>query len=169
MTHGRHPRRARPINANAFGAALRKATRLTPQERAETMAAARQCEKRLREGVASEEHHTVLYTVLLLALGIEDAGIVRGLRGHFDAALAAMASIRARACPGNVWRPTALHYYELDAIREAVDLHEYQLRQVSAGELHAITKKLMARTLSTGGAVERRSLAELGIHPGATA
>lgn len=163
MTHGRHPRRARPINANAFGAALRKATRLTPQELAETMAAARQCEKRLREGVASEEHHTVLYTVLLLALGIEDAGIVRGLRGHFDAALAAMASIRARACPGNVWRPTALHYYELDAIRTALDLHEYQLSQVSAGELHAIARKLIARTQSSGGQLVRTSHEAMGL------
>lgn len=163
MTHGRKPRRARPVNANPFGAALRGATRLTPGELAETMAATRQCEKHLREGVASEEHHTVLYTVIVLAQGIEATGIVRGLRAHFDAALEAMQSIRARACKGGVWRATALHYHELDAIRTAVDLHEFQLQQISAGELHAVTRKLMARTLSTGGAVERRSLQELGL------
>lgn len=163
MTHGRKPRQPRRINANAFGTALRLATCLTPPEIDTTMAPARQSEKRLREGVASEDHHTVLYTTIQLSLAIENTGVVRGLRGHFEAALQAMATIRDRACITGAWRPTALHYHELDAIREAVDLHAFQLRNISAGELHAATRKLIAQTLSSSGAVEHRTLEEMGL------
>lgn len=107
MTHGRHPRRARPINANPFGAALRKAARLTSAEIADTMAPNRLCQTRLREGAASEDHH------------------------------------------------------ELEAVRLALDWHEFQLRHVSAGELHAVAKKLIARTQSSGGSFVRRALEEI--------
>lgn len=166
MTHGRKPRRPRPVNANTIGAALRLATRLTPAELKHTMSATRQCERHLREGVATEEHHTILYTVLQLALGVEATGIVRGLRSQLSTATAAMDSIRDRATSSGTWRATEPHEREMDAIAEAIDLHEYQLTQISVGELHAVAQKLQARTLSTGGAVERRSLAELGIVEG---
>ena len=100
MTHGRTPRRPRLINANPFGAALRKAARLTRAEIADTMAPFRLCEQRLREGAASEDQHAVLYTAVQIGLGIEQTGIVRGLREVFEDAERALASIRARATKG---------------------------------------------------------------------
>lgn len=161
MTHGRTPRRARPINANPFGAALRKAARLTRAEIADTMAPNRLCQKRLREGTASEDQHVVLYTAVQIALGIEQIGIVRGLRAIFEDAEQALASIRERATKGGAWRATALHHDELEAVRLAIDWHEFQLRHVSAGELHAVAKKLIARTQSSGGSFARRALEEI--------
>jgi hypothetical protein len=161
MTHGRKPRRPRPINANPFGAALRKAARLTASEIAETMAPFRLCEQRLREGAASEDQHAVLYTAVLVALGIEQTGIVRGLRAIFEAAEQALASIRERATKGGAWRATALYADELAAVREALDLHQFQLSHVSAGELHAVARKLIARTQSSGGNFTRRALEEI--------
>jgi len=169
MTHGRHPRRPRPVRAMAFYAARNNATRLTDAERAETLATAQQCLDHLRTGTATEDHHTVLHTHLQIAHGIEASGIVRGLHAALLAADDAMASIRARALASGKWRAPTLYASELAALREALHWHDYQLQQLSAGELHAITKKLMARTLSTGGAVERRSLAELGLCAGADA
>ena len=50
-----------------------------------------------------------------------------------------------------------------EVIREALRLHEFQLQQASAGELHAIATKLIARTASTGGEVQRRTHQSLGL------
>lgn len=163
MTHGRKPRKPRATRHDILGIAVLRATRLSAAEIAGTIAPARECEARLREGAATDDQHVVLYTMLLVARGIEDSGIVRGLREHIDSALQAMAAIRARATASGAWRPTALYYYELDAIREALRLHEYQLGQVSAGELQAIAQKLIARTTSTGGQVQRRTHKSLGL------
>ena len=163
MTHGRKPRKPRAARHDIFGIAVLRATRLSAAEIAETIATARECETRLREGVATEDQHTALYTSLWIAHGIEDTGIVRGLREHIDSALQAMAAIRARATASGAWLPTELHFSEIKDIREALHLHEYQLGQVSAGELHAVTQKLIARTTSTGGQVQRRTHQSLGL------
>lgn len=163
MTHGRTPRRPRPVRAMPFYAARNNATRLTTAERAEAMATAQQCLDRLRTGTATEDHHTVLHTHLQIAQGIEASGIVRGLRAALLDADNAMASIRARALASGKWHAPTLYASELIAIREALHWHDYQLQQLSAGELHAITKKLIAQTQSSGGAFERRSLADMGL------
>lgn len=162
MTHGRPPRKPRQVKS-AMLVALVRATRLTPTEVAETMHAPRLCAARIREGVATEDQHTVLYTVLRIAQGIEETGIVRGLHEHIASALQAMDAIRARALATGAWRPTGLYHYELDAIATAVDLHEFQLQQLSAGELHAVAKKLIARTQSSGGTLVRTSAQNLGL------
>lgn len=163
MTHGRKPRQQRAINANAFSTALHRVTLLTPAEREDTIAPARACLARLREGVATQDQHTVLATALLVAAEIESSGIVRGLREHIEGAQSAMEAIRARALASGAWHPTTLHFHELDALREAVDLHAFQLQHVSAGELHRIAKKLIARTRSTGGLVVRADMSSLGL------
>ena len=163
MTHGRKPRKPRAADLFTFGIAINKAARLTPSEVATTIEPARTCATLLSQGLATEDQHTVLHTAFHVALGIEDSGIVRGLQEHIASAMAAMDSIRARALASGAWRPTALHYYELDAIRTALDLHEYQLRQVSAGELHAISRKLIARTQSSGGQLVRTTHEAMGL------
>lgn len=161
MTHGRKPRKPRVINVNAFGTALFRASLLTDAEVQQTIEPALTCLTRLREGVATEAEHTILHTCMTVAMAIEHSGIVRGLAEHLNAALQALASIRARALASGAWRPTALYFHELDALREAVTFHEFQLRKLSAGELHSITKKLIAQTTSAGGQVVRMSNTEL--------
>lgn len=163
MTHGRPPRKPRPTVRSPFTTALFRAARLSQAEIASTIGPARECFTRLREGVATEDQHTVLYTILRIAQGIEESGIVRGLHEHIASALQAMDAIRARALASGAWRPTALHYYELDAIHAMLDLHEYQLRQLSAGELTAIARKLIARTQSSGGTLVRTSAQNIGL------
>ena len=163
MTHGRKPRNPRAARYGILGIALLRAARLSAAEIADTIAPARECEARLREGVASEDQHTVLNTILLVAQGIENSGIVRGLREHIDNALQAMATIRTRACASGSWQPTAPYLDEMGAIREALNLHEHQLSFVSAGELQGIAQKLIARTLSSGGVVQRQTHQSLGL------
>lgn len=167
MTHGRKPRRPRPVRAMPFYAARNNATRLTTAERAETMGTALRCLDALRTATATEDHHTVLHTQLAIAQGIEASGIVRGLQAVLVEADAAMVRIRARALATGKWRPPTLYASELTTLREALHLHDYQLQQLSAGELHTITKKLIAQTQSSGGAFEHRSLADMGLGAGA--
>lgn len=169
MTHGRKPRKPRVINANAFGTALSRSTCLLPHEVAETIAPAQECADHMRRGVATEDHHTVLYSALLIAAAIERSRIVQGLQLHIDAALNALDEIRDRALASGVWRPTTLYHHELAAITEAVRLHKYQLTKVSAGELHAIAARLIARTASNGGVVQKRSAQSLGLESGMVA
>lgn len=162
MTRGRKPRRPRTLR-NPIEHAMLGATCLTSAERIDTLAPTRDCLDRLRRGVATEDQHTVLYTVLKIAEGIEGSRIVRGLGGAIQSALQAMDAIRARATAHGPWHPTALYATELAAIREAVHFHDFQLQHVSAGELHAIATKLIARTASSGGVVQHRAAGSLGL------
>lgn len=163
MTHGRKPRKPRTIKINAFNTALFRAARLTDAEVRSTIAPAQACLTRLREGVATEDQHTVLATCMQVAMEIERSGIVRGLREHIASAQAALETIRTRALASGAWRPTALHFHELDALRDAVEFHEFQLRALSAGELNTIAARLLARTRSSGGQVVRTDMTSLGL------
>lgn len=163
MSHGRKPRKPRAINANTLGAVLARAALLSEAEVRETIAPARLAFDRLRTGTATEDQHTVLATSIAIMAEIERGGIVRGLHEHIATAQAALAAIRARALAGGTWRVTALYFRELDSLREALYLHEFQLRQLSAGELTAAAKKLIARTRSSGGVVVRTSAQQLGL------
>lgn len=156
----RRPRRTRMDN---LVAAMLRATRLTRTEVAQAMAPLRAAECRLREGVATADQWAVVNTAMLIAEEIERQGVVRGLHEHFAAAVQALASIEARAMPGETWMATSLWFHELDAVREGLRLHQYQLEQLSFGELHAATSKVLARHQSAGGAVEASSLESLGL------
>lgn len=160
MTHGRKPRKPRTIR-DPFRTAIMRATRHTATELASVMSPVRQCLKLVREGVATQLQFEVLQSTMLVAEAIEHSGIVRGLADHIASALQACAAIEARALTSGAWQQTALHFYELDALATAVDLHEFQLQQLSAGELQRIVQQTIARTASSGGAVVRVSETDL--------
>lgn len=164
MTHGRKPHKSRwAARPNTMLMAQLRATCLTPAEVAETMLQARHCFTRLREGVATEEQHVVLLSILRIAQGIEDTGIVKGLREHLASALQAMDAIYTRATATGTWCATPVQWHELDAITTAVDLHEFQLGHVSAGELHRITQRLINQTRSSGGTCMRVPAEAVGL------
>ena len=147
----RIPPRRQPVPVNTMFKAQVRASRLTEAEIRETMDAVRHCATRVREGVATELQVQALRTTMLIALEIERLGYVRGMQGHIEAALIAINAILTRGIEFGTWRPVTLHYYELDAITSAVDLHDHQLRQLSAGELHTATKRVIAHMQSQGG------------------
>ncbi|CAN7199561.1 hypothetical protein LJR118_000577 [Acidovorax sp. LjRoot118] len=152
MTHGRKPRRPRDVRP-PFRTAMLRASRLTEEERGSIMNPVRACLKALREGVATELQHDVLHTTMQISLAIERAGVVRGLGNHFNEAVDALDAIATRCRRGSTWLATALHFYELDAMATAVDLHDYQLQQLSFGELRAVINRVLATTRSSGGKV----------------
>lgn len=128
-------------------------SKLTPAEVAETMGPLRTAFAHIREGVATHNEYVVLHSIMLIAQEIEHMGIVRGLQEHIAAALQACASYQARSGHADNWKPSAVHFHELDALREMVDLHEFQLQQLTAREVHQAAHRLIARTRSAGGEV----------------
>ena len=128
-------------------------SKLTAAEIAETMAPLRTAFAHIREGVATHNEYVVLHSIMLIAQEIEHMGIVRGLQEHITAALQACASYQLRSGHADNWKPSAFHFHELDALREMVDLHEFQLKQLTASEVHKAARRLIARTQSEGGEV----------------
>lgn len=158
------PRRRPAVGMTPLRKAQVRASRLTETEIREIMDAVNHCAARLREGVATEVQAHVLRTTLQIALEICRAGHVRGMDGHIEAALVSLSSIMSRAQESGVWHPTPLHWYELDAISSAIDLHDHQLRQLSAEELRRVTQRVIAQSRSQGGGVlQHVSPADIGM------
>lgn len=128
-------------------------SKLTPAEIAENMGPLRTAFAHIREGVATHTEYLVLHSILSVAQEIERMGIVRGLQEHITAALQACESYQARSGCADSWQPSELLFQELDALSEMVDLHEFQLKHLTASEVHEAARRLIARTQSAGGAV----------------
>lgn len=153
MTHGRKPRKPRRKVKDNLAIAWINASRLTPAEIAGIMSPIRECFAHVRTATATELQFQILHTTLVIAQEIENAGIVRGLVEHIDLALAASSNYSARSLASGAWQASDCHFHELDAISSMLDLHTFQLEQLSAAELHRITQRLIARTKQDGGQV----------------
>jgi hypothetical protein len=91
-----------------------------------------------------------------VAKAIESYGVVRGIAGHLDDIEAILLTLAERAGENKhppTWRAPALRFDEIDAIRLLVDLHRYQLQNVSHGEYHKACTLAVARVRSGGGEV----------------
>lgn len=152
-------RQSSPVNL--VDVVRQRATRLTEAEILRTTEPHRVAAKRLREGVATEKEYSIFLTMVLMALAIEDSGIVKGMRSHLESAKVSLLAIGDRAQAGGTWRPGALYFYELEAIDTALWLHTEQLRHLAWIELHNIVRKFLAQHKTAGGQVEHISLQEV--------
>jgi len=142
-------------------------TCLIAQELDDAVRPFKQCLAAARAGVATHIQHLVLHTQTVLAVEIESTRIVRGLAGHIAQAQAALESWEQRAMASGTWVSAALEFSEQDALATFVELHEFQLQQLSAGEIYRASQRMIARARSTGSevlhvdveAVEQRALA----------
>lgn len=154
MSRNHKPRKPRwPARADNFSMVNARATRHTQAELQAILHPISDAHKALREGVASEMQWAVLNTAVIMALTIEQQGVVRGLAEHFRSADRALGGIHARAMATGEWHPTALYYQELDDVSEAVRLHAYQLEQLSAGELARAHQVTFARARQAGATI----------------
>lgn len=153
MSHGRPPRRRRPVATNPLGLARDYATRLTRTEQDQVMNPLRAAVAALRRGVATEFEWMVAVTAVNIGDAIESQGIVRGLAGHLKDIDRALEGIRARAMASGAWQAPSLYYEERDFMDLLVDLHGHQLRSLSFGELGRARDKAVAQTGSAGGRV----------------
>lgn len=150
----RKPRRVRHAPAtNTMAIALHNACKPDRTDVGELLDAIKHAFKALREGVATERQWSILAGTLDVALAVERQGVVRGLHGHLIAAEQALQTVYNRAMLSTGWRPSALHYQELDAIHTFVDLHAYQVKQLSRAEYLAAIRSAQARNRHLGNTV----------------
>lgn len=154
MSHGRPPRRVRFLpTPHIMDQVVRKVTRLTAHELGQVLGPIDSSLKALREGVASELQWSILASSVEIAIAIEDKGQVRGLRGHLEAAEQALQGIKLRAMASGEWIATALYYQELDDVKAAVELHRFQLEQLSSAEAVKAIDLAKGRVRAAGGRV----------------
>jgi hypothetical protein len=144
-----------PINRAIMGA-----TRFTQAELSDLLKPVQALTRVMCEGVATEEQYLALRTFLDIALHIERGRHATGTAGHFLQALHAMDAIAERARAHGAWKHSTPQFHEIDALREAVQLHEHQLRRISAGALHTLVEGF-ARRFNLE--FQRVELAEIGL------
>jgi hypothetical protein len=165
MNGQKKPRRRRwAPTGDTMWVASYHASKLSPADVGEVMQPLQDACRALREGVASEWHWSLAASAVNTARAIERQGVVKGLHEHLVAADLALAGIHRRAMLATGWRPTALYYLELDAITTAVELHEFQLRQLSRGEMMRAVALAQADIQSSGGRVIHLSAAPATHH-----
>lgn len=153
MTHGRKPRQARWISRAPIELATAVATRLTAAELAAYFDPLRAAARALREGVATEWDWARVVSAVNVAQAVEQLGVVRGLGEHLHSAELALQAVHQRAMTNGAWHSTSLYYQELDQVNTAVDLHEFQLGQLSYGEFRQAFRRAADEVRSTGGQV----------------
>lgn len=147
MSRKRCNRTVRPVY-NPFLVARNHATLLTADELATMATPLRAAAERMRRGLASDNDWALLGGSLQLAMAIERQGVVRGLAGHLDEIDRALVAIEARATQAGVWQAPTLYFHELDAVQLLLDLHLYQLQQLTYGEFRRAFSTTKGRALS---------------------
>lgn len=152
------PKRTRRVwdgKLNPIEVALNAATKLTAEERAGVMKPRRESLDALRRGEATELQWIHLATCAQVAMCIEDQGIVRGLRQHFEAADLALCAIADRGHTTGAWRAPTCYGPELASIDTLLMLHAFQIEQLSAKEYRRAIELAKARQLTNGGRIVR--------------
>lgn len=152
MSHGKPPRKPRwPAAVNTMDLVSRRVALVTPADLAQVLHPLQAAFTALRQGVATEWQWSVLASAMNCAQAIDKQGVVKGLHTHLRAAELALQSIYNRAIATGKWQPTSLYYIELDAIDTAIDLHKFQLQQLSTGEVIKALDYAKAEVRSSGG------------------
>ena len=112
----------------------RGSTLLTPAEVQRSLEPLRAAAKALRVGVADELQWAAIGSAIKAAVALEQRLLPRGLAEHLQSALLALHEIRRRALASGTWRAVEISLEEMEHVDTAVDLHEWQLLQLSAAE-----------------------------------
>lgn len=153
-SYGLHkPRVPRWLPSNTIALAIDGAAKPKRQDIASVIHPIQAAVQAMRQGVATAADWGIVAGSLELAVAIEKQGIVRGLAEHFKAFDAAMQAIHDRCSIHGGWQCTSMYFYELDALRDFVHLHAYQLNQLSRSEIEAALIIAQANVKCNGGVV----------------
>lgn len=155
MSHGRPPRRIRwPAQGIDVMSTVRNRVALvTPADQASVTAPLDAALKAMREGNGGEWHWAHLRSAVNCAMAVEKQGVVKGLRDHLHSAELALQAISQRAMANGCWQATEVFDAEIEAIDTAIDLHKFQLKNLSTGEVIKALDYAQAEIRSTGGKV----------------
>ena len=151
MTHGRAPRKPRWLKTgNTLQLARSRASMPTQQTLDAIIDTLKGCFAALRTATVSEMQFAVLKGAISTATAIERQGVVKGLTRVTQEADAALDEVWNRITRHGRWQPTGLHYQELVAISDFVNLHIWQIRQLSHGEYLAAIRTGVGLMGATG-------------------
>ena len=153
-------RNPQPVDTLAI--ALDGAAKCGPQEIDDLLHILHQCSRALHRGCATQLQLDIMAGSCTLARAVEDLGTVKGLRGHIDSCAQVLQTLHDRyvAAPKTVserragWGKTGLAFHEADAIKTFVEIHNFQLRQLSRSEFTQAANLATARANSAGETVE---------------
>ena len=151
-------RRRRVVPANPIALALHKATGFTPVELSRIEAQLRGHFDALRSGDGTRHHFAGVCTACELGSAIESRGVVRGLREQFREAERLLLELKGKAEIGGGWINPILTGPQLSQLDEMVDLHLFQLKQLSYGEYQAAWRLMVGRVTSSGGDLIREEV-----------
>lgn len=149
----RAKRQARTLDENLISKVLVNVAKLTPAEVAQAITPMRAAMLNLKRRTATELDWMWLSTCAQIAMSIERQGVVRGLAHHLQAALDVCSAINVRARTTGQWCSPCLRGPEIEALDTAIDLHEYQLQQLSYGEFIRASEHTRQYATSTGAVV----------------
>jgi hypothetical protein len=152
-------RRRRTALTNPIALALHKATGFTPIELSRIEVQLRGHFDALRSGDGTRYHFAGVCTACELGLAIESRGIVRGLRDQLQAAERLLLELKGKAEIGGGWINPILTGPQLTQLDELIDLHLFQLKQLSYGEYQAAWRLMVGRVTSSGGDLIREEAA----------
>lgn len=153
-------RNPQPVDTLAI--ALDGAAKCGPQEIDHLLHILHQCSRALHRGCATQLQLDIMAGSCTMARAVEDLGTVKGLRGHIDTCEKVLHTLRVRyiAAPQSAserragWGKTGLHFDEADAIKTFLEVHNFQLRQLSRTEFTQAVNLATARANSAGETVE---------------
>lgn len=155
MSHGqRKPRVPRWHPTDTISHAIGSAVKLSKSEVKLLLAGASQSFDALRRACATEHQWRILSGSVAVAGAIEHFGAVKGLAGHIQAADAALQSIHTRNTSTGQWVPVGMYFYEVEALEAFIDIHGFQLKQISRGEFNQAADRVFTQTKSAGGQIE---------------
>lgn len=143
----------RPVMLNPLDHIKSRIALLTQAECDGIMDPVHKSHKAMREGVATHWDWCTLCTVVNIGLAIEKVAL-KGARGHLEAAYLSLDLVGNRATTADgTWRGTALHFFEMDAIRDAIDIFPQQLRLISFAEYQRARRMVEKQVREMGGRI----------------
>lgn len=153
MAKSKPPRkryRPRLVAVNTLDLALHRCAKPAREDRAEVLAMLGKALASLQAGTGSELDWSIAAGGLATAQAIERLGVVRGLADHLARIDRALQSIYNRCMSTQLWlRPTP-STEEQEALQLLLQLHTFQVNQLSRSELIAAVDLAQKQTRAQG-------------------
>ena len=94
----------------------------------------------------TKDAYLYLGTAMHVGLAIEDAGVVKGLKAEFEDALALLDVLHDKCSRGQNWKVRRIDPGEAQRLKEAIELHDFQLQQLSHREFQTCVRKITNQT-----------------------
>lgn len=149
-----------PPIVNAMAVATDRASKIDPADIERMIKTITLSADALREGVATRLQWSIVAGAIDVAGAIERQGVVRGLEAQISRADTLVNIIHARATQAGPWVPPVLHYFEIDAVNEFVNLHKFQLGKLSLAEHKSAIASATGKIKGAGNTVTVNKIRE---------